>query len=114
MLLIDGVTAIVAGAALTALARLVSADGVTPPAVLRRVVRSRAFDALAVLLMCGGGLTLLIFLADYDKEPALLLQVAVAAVLGVGGTLGVRALFRRAGPPPPAEESSADPPERAA
>ena len=114
MLLIDGVFAIVAGAAMIALARLVAADGVALSAPLRRAVCSRAFDTVAVLLMCGGGLTLLMFLAVYDKEPALLVQTSVAAAIGVGGTLGIRAMLRRAGPPkaaePPALTDPADGP----
>lgn len=108
MLLINGVLAIVVGAALIAAARLVAADGMTPTAALRRILGSRATDSAAVLLMCVGGLTLLIFLADWDTQPALLMQGGVAAVLAVGGTLGIRSMLRRAGPPKAAAPSAID------
>lgn len=110
MLLIDGVLAVVVGAAMIAAARLVPTGGFVLPAAVRRAVCSRTFDGAAVLLMCGGGLTLLIFLADWDTQPALLMQAVIAAVLAVGGGLGIRSMLRRAGPPGAAEPPAiADP-----
>jgi len=98
MLLIYGVTAVVAGTVLIAVGHAFAKS--PRPTSLRRFLGCRAFDAIAISLMFGGSLTMLIFLADYRTQPAVLLQMIGAAVLAVGGYLGVHLIRRRTGMSP--------------
>lgn len=102
MLLIYGIAAIVAGAVLAAAARLVFAtpSPQTPP---RRLPGSQILDIIAVSLIFGGSLTLLIFLADYETQTDVPLQMIAAAILAAAGTVAVRLIRRRTGPIPAAE-----------
>ena len=96
MLLIYGVTAIITGAVLAAVAALVP-PRIARPTLVGRILGRRTVDALAVTLMCVGGLTLLGFLAEFHTQPAVPLQAVIAAILATAGSFALRAIRRRSG-----------------
>lgn len=102
MLLIYGVAAIVVGTVLNSAATFL-AGGETSSAPFRRFLGGQTVNVVAVSLMGVGGLTSLIFVADYQTQPALPLQTIVAAGLIAAGTLGIRLMRRRSGTAPRAQ-----------
>lgn len=108
MLLIYGVTAFIAGVVLNA-AGLALAKNAQPTS-FRRLLGGQTVDSIAVTLVFGGSLTMMIFLAEYQTQAAVPLQIIAAVALAAAGYFGVRLIRRLAGPTPAATiPASAEP-----
>lgn len=95
MLMILGVTAIVAGALLTAASGLLF-RGKTLPAGLHRLIGGPSFGVLLATFM-GLGLVMLFAFAVGDKSrDPIVLEAAIAVAIVVAGYVGVRLIAREA------------------